>query len=60
MQQQREAFAALLKSLGQASPAEARQALGEFEEVGLEPELAPEVVARLCRRIADASASASG
>ena len=60
VQQQREAFAALLENLGQASPAEARRALDEHEEVAPEPELDPEVVARLRQRIADTSAAASG
>jgi len=55
VEQQREAFAALLENLGQASSAEIRQALAEREEVAPEPELDPEVVARLRQRIADAS-----
>jgi hypothetical protein len=57
VQQQREAFAALLENLGQASYAEIRQALAEREEVAPEQGLDPEVVARLRKRIADASAS---
>lgn len=55
MQQQREAFAALLENLGQASAAEVRRVLDEREEVA--PELDPEVMARLRQRIADASAA---
>ena len=60
LQQQREAFAALVENLGQASSVETRRALDEREEVGPEPELDPEAVARLRQRIADASAAASG
>lgn len=55
VQQQREAFAALLENLGQASATEARRALDEREEVAPEPELDPEVAARLRQRISDAS-----
>jgi len=57
VQQQREAFAALLENLGQASSAEIKRVLDEREEVVPEPGLDPEVVARLRQRIADASAS---
>jgi hypothetical protein len=57
VQQQREAFAALLENLGQASSAEIRQALAERQEVTPEPGLDPEVVARLSQRIAKASTS---
>jgi len=56
VQQQREAFAALLESLGQASSAEIRQALDEREEVAPESGLDPEVVACVRQRIADAAA----
>jgi len=57
VQQQREAFAALLENLGQASSAGIKRALDEREEVAPEPGLDSEVVARLHQRIADASAS---
>ena len=57
LQQQREAFAALLENLGQASFTENRQALAEREQVTPEPELDPEVATRLRQRITDASAS---
>nr|HID14575.1 toxin-antitoxin system HicB family antitoxin [Anaerolineae bacterium] len=53
---QREAFAALLESLGQASSAEIRQVLDEREEVAPESGLDPEVVACVRQRIADAAA----
>ena len=56
VQQQRDAFAALLENLGQASSAEIKQVLAE-REVAPEPELDPAVVARLRQRIADDSAS---
>jgi len=56
VQQQREAFAALLESLGQASSAEIRQVLDEREEVAPESGLDPEVVACVRQRIADAAA----
>lgn len=55
MQQQREAFAALLENLGQASSAEIKRVLNEREEVTSEPGLDPEVAARLSQRIAEAS-----
>lgn len=55
VQQQRAAFVALLESLGQASPAEARQVLAEREKSTPEPGLDVEVVARLRERIASAS-----
>ena len=55
VQQQRGAFAALLENLGQASSAEIKRVLNEREEVGPEPGLDPEVVARLRQRIAEAS-----
>lgn len=55
VQQQQEAFAALFENLGQASSAEIKRVLNEREEVGPEPELDPEVVARLRQRISDAS-----
>jgi len=54
VQQQREAFAALLETLGQASVAETRRVLAEREQVAPESELNPEAVARLRRRSADA------
>ena len=57
VEQQREAFAALLENLGQASSAEIKRALNEREEVTSEPGLAPEVAARLRQRIAEASTS---
>ena len=57
VQQQREAFAALLENLGQASSAEIKRVLNEREEVTSEPGLAPEVAARLRQRIAEASTS---
>ena len=57
VQQQREAFAALLESLGQASPAEVRQALAEREEGTPEPVLDTEVVARLHQQVASVSTS---
>jgi hypothetical protein len=57
VEQQREAFAALLENLGRAPSAETRQALAEREQVGPEPELNPEMVARLRQRIADTSAA---
>jgi hypothetical protein len=56
LQQQREAFAALLENLGQISPAGVRRALAEREEVAPESGLDPELVARVRQRIADASA----
>jgi hypothetical protein len=56
VQQQREAFAALVENLGQAPSAEIRRALTEREEITPEPELNPEAVARLRQRIADALA----
>ena len=56
-QQQREAFAALLESLGQASSAETRRVLAEREPVAPEPELDSETVARLRQRIAETTAS---
>jgi len=56
LQQQREAFAALIENLRQSSPAGVGQALAEREEVAPETGLDPEVVARVRRRIADASA----
>ena len=54
MQQQREAFAALLENLGQASSAEIKRVLDEREEVAPKPGLDPEVASRLRQRIADA------
>jgi len=57
VQQQREAFAALLENLGQASSAEVKRVLAKREEVAPKPGLDPAVVARLRQRIADASAS---
>ena len=54
VQQQREAFVALLESLGQASPAEIRKALAERGEAILEPGLDPEVLAHMRKRITDA------
>ena len=56
-QQQREAFAALLESLGQASAAETRRVLAEREPVAPEPELDSEAVAYLRKRIAEAAAT---
>lgn len=56
VQQQREAFAALLENLGQTSPAEVRRALAEREEAAPESGLDPDLVARVRQRIADASA----
>ncbi|OIO89507.1 MAG: hypothetical protein AUK03_14410 [Anaerolineae bacterium CG2_30_64_16] len=56
--QQREAFAALLLNLGQASPSEIQKALAEREHVELEPELPPDVAARLRQRIAATSTMA--
>jgi hypothetical protein len=57
VQQQREAFVALLENLGQASSTETRQALAEREEVAPEPGLDHEVTTRLRQRIAGVSAS---
>ena len=55
LQQQREAFAALIENLRQSPPAGVRQALAEREEVAPESGLDPEVVARVRRRITNAS-----
>ena len=55
VQQQREAFAALLESLRQASPAEVAQALAEREKITPEPDLDPEVAARLQWRVSEAT-----
>ncbi|MDY7079764.1 MAG: toxin-antitoxin system HicB family antitoxin [Chloroflexota bacterium] len=57
VRQQREAFAALLENLGQASSAEIKRVLDERDKVATEPGLDPEVASRLRQRIADASAS---
>jgi hypothetical protein len=54
VRQQREAFAVLLKNLGQASPAEIKRVLAKREKVTPEPGLDPEVVARF-RRLLDAA-----
>jgi hypothetical protein len=53
VEQQREAFAALLENLGQASSAETKRVLNEREEVAPEPGLDPEVVACLRQRTAN-------
>lgn len=52
VRQQREAFDALLASLGRASPAEVQQILAERQIVEPEPDLSPQVVTRLRQRIA--------
>jgi hypothetical protein len=57
IEQQREAFAALLRELGQASQSEIQGALAEREQVSLEPELPLDVASRLRQRIAAASVS---
>jgi hypothetical protein len=54
VQQQREAYAALLENLGQASSAEIKCVLAKREKVAPEPGLDPEVVARF-RRLLDAA-----
>ena len=56
VQQQREAFAALLERLGQASLVEVRQALAERREGPPEPALDAEMVVRMRKRIANALA----
>jgi len=53
VQQQRQAFAALLENLGQASPAEVAQALAERAKITPEPDLDPEVAARLQRQVSE-------
>jgi hypothetical protein len=53
VQQQREAFVALLENLGQASSAGIRRALAKREKVPPESGLNPEVANRLLRRMAD-------
>ncbi len=60
VQQQREAFAALLENLGQASPAEVAQALAKREKVTPEPDLDPEVAARLQRRVSESASRRIG
>ncbi len=52
VQQQREAFAALLETLGQASPARTEQTLMTRDKVEAEPDLDPQVMARLKQQIA--------
>ena len=52
VEQQREAFAVLLRNLGQESPTEVQRALGEREHAELEPELPAETASRLRQRIA--------
>lgn len=54
VQQQREQFDALLRSLRRASPDEIRAAMDERELVEPEPELDPELAARLRLRINEA------
>jgi len=51
VRQQREAFDTLLASLGRASPEEVQKALSERQAVEPEPDLDPQVVARLRQRI---------
>ncbi len=55
VQQQREAFDALLANLGRASPDEVQRALAGRQAVEPEPDLSPQVVARLRQRIAQKS-----
>lgn len=50
--QQRAQFTALLRELGQASPEAIRAVLAARDHVESEPELTPEVVARLQARLA--------
>ena len=54
VQQQREQFEALLSSLRAASPAEIAQAMEEREHVAPDPDLDPELAARLRLRINEA------
>ena len=58
-QAERERFAALLQRLRTGTEAEIDAALAEREAVAPEPELTPEIIARLQERIAQASAAAS-
>jgi hypothetical protein len=51
MQQQKEAFVALLENLGQAPSAEVRRVLAERDKVAPESGLNPEVTSRLRHRI---------
>jgi hypothetical protein len=53
--QQQQAFQALLKELGQASPTEVKSVLDKREVVQPEEELSPEIFARFQQRIRDAS-----
>jgi len=47
VQQQREAFAVLIETLGQAPPARVEQVLTTRDKVESEPDLDPQVIARL-------------
>ncbi len=53
--QQQQAFQALIKELGQASSTEIESVLDKREVVQPEEELSPEIVARFQQRIRDAS-----
>lgn len=53
--QQQQAFQALLKELGQTSSVEVKSVLDQREVVQPEEELSPEIVARFQQRIRDAS-----
>ena len=57
VQQQREQFEALLRNLGAASPAAITRAMEEREHVAPEPDLDPDLVARLRLRINEARES---
>ena len=54
VREQREAYQALRRKLGTASDDEARQVLAEREPVAPEPDLDPEVAARVRQRIEQA------
>jgi len=54
--QQRATFTALLQSLGQGSPEEVKAVLDAREPAEPEPELTPDIVARLRARIAGKAA----